>query len=87
MTLIRTYSALKIAQLQQQLAAAQQQVTQQAETIADLTVALETMLRSAIPNPRDHPTMMDAWATGRAALAKAKEKQPDPPRSNFMVGG
>jgi len=38
-----------------------------------LRVALDTMLKSAVPHPVEHPTMTAAWKTARAALSACDE--------------
>ena len=38
-----------------------------------LREALETMLKSAVPHPVEHPTMTAAWKTARAALSACDE--------------
>ncbi len=38
----------------------------------DLLAALEGVVKSASPNPKDHPAMFEAWETARAAIEKAK---------------
>lgn len=39
-----------------------------------LASALELVLNSACPNPRDHPTMTKAWPVGESVLAEAEAK-------------
>lgn len=38
----------------------------------DLLEALEQMVASAPPHPVEHPSMSNAWAVARAAIAKAR---------------
>lgn len=38
-----------------------------------LRAALEKVLRSAVPNPKEHPTMFAAWAEARALIARLDE--------------
>ena len=53
----------------------QQAAEMDAETTAllaereGLRAALETMLRSAVPHPTEHPTMTEAWAIAKTALS------------------
>ena len=41
----------------------------------ELLAALEQMIDSAVPNPKEHPTMWAAWGKARAALLKARGEQ------------
>jgi hypothetical protein len=51
----------------------------QAERAERLEKVLRTMLRSAVPNPKEHPTMWAAWGQAREALApSAPEPAPAP---------